>query len=515
MSAPAPPGVAADPSAPDKGRGSGLVRGAGINVVGRLCSQAMTFAIAVALSWLLGEQGIGRYAQAFAVLTLLDFLALTPFGSGLMRMLAVHNVEGDLRAARGTIRAGVGITLAVAALLAAAEYAGAPWLAQTVLKDHDLLVPLRLAGVALVPLATADSLLFATMGYQRMRGYGLVKLVSEPLARLFLVIGLVAAGFGVVGAVLGLVGSCTLQLALSVRALRRLAGRWYVGPAVYHLRDLCACSVPTGLSALTAMGLSWADSLIIGAYRTSGEVGVYQIATRIVMVATFVIPAVGMAFAPRITAMAHRGERQELARAYTTVTTWTLRLCVPGFVALVVFPGDLLRVFGPGYVYAAGVTLVLVLGSVVDAMTGPGAQMLLMAGKPAWAALNNVIGLVLNIALNLALVPTFGVMAAAWSWTASLVVTNLIRLAQVRWLMKMWPFRTRQVTILLAGTGSGVAGLLCVHWTAWPWDLPLGLVVVALAYLGLSALTLDRDDRVILADVATTLQRVAHPTRSG
>lgn len=486
------------------GLAAGLARGSSLNLVGWVSSKTLTFVLSIALIGLLGRVGLGRYTQAFAVLTLVELLALLPFASGLTRMVAVH--RSDSEALRGTIRAGVGITAVVSAVLAGALHLAAGRIAHAGLHDSGLVRPLGLVAFALTPLAVADALLLATMGLQRMRAYALVKLLAEPFVRLLVVTGLVAAGLGVDGAVLGLLVSCSVQAALAWFALRRLVGRWYLGPARHELRSLWLFSLPAGLGGIMSMGLVWADSLVIGAFRSSGDVGVYQVATRIVMLATFVIPAVSMAFAPRVAMLTQRGDDPSLRRAYAAVTTWTLRLSMPAFVVLAIFAADLLRAFGPAFAAASDATLVLVVGAGFNALTGPGMQMLTMSGHPVWGAVDNALGLVLNIGLNLALVPTFGIIGAAWAWTASLIVMNLARLIQVRHLLGMWPFHSSQPAVLLAALASGLAAVLVAQWVTWPGRLVLGPLAVVATYVPLAASRLRGEEWTVLRE-AVRLRR--------
>ena len=478
---------------------AGLARGSSLNLFGWFCTKTLTFGITIVLVALLGKVGMGRYTQVFAILTVVELIALMPFGSGLTRMVAAH--RADVSAVRGIIWAGVTLTALVSAILAAALYGASEWLAHHGLQDGALVQPLRLAAFALIPLAVADSLLFATMGFQRMRAYATVKLLAEPLVRFSAVTVAVTLGLGLAGAVMGLVVSSSAQAVLAWFALRRLIGPWHRGPRHYLIGQMCAFSLPMGLGNFMSMGLVWADSLILGAYGSSGDVGVYQVATRIVLLATFVIPAVSMAFAPRVTALTEQGDHRNLARAYRGVTTWTLRLSMPAFVVLTAFSTDLLRLFGTGFAAASSATLVLLVGASFNAFTGPGMQMLTMSGHPIWGAVNNGMGLVLNIGLNLVLIPRFGIIGAAWAWTAALIVMNLARLIQVHRFLDMWPFHRSQRHIVATALVAGIAAELVAHWVAWPARLVFGPLVVLAAYLPLTAREMGHTEWAALRDL--------------
>jgi O-antigen/teichoic acid export membrane protein len=71
---------------------------------------------------------------------------------------------------------------------------------------------------------------------------------------------------------------------------------------------------------------------------------------------------------------------------------------------------------------------------------GPVDNALLMAGKSGWTSINTGIGLVLNIGLNLWLIPRYGINGAAAAWSASLVWMNVAPLVQVHASLRISPF---------------------------------------------------------------------------
>src|SRR5437764_5402371 len=100
------------------------------------------------------------------------------------------------------------------------------------------------------------------------------------------------------------------------------------------------------MASLASAGLIWADTILLGAYKTSADVGVYQVATRMVMLAAFVMTPVNAAFAPRIADLYQRGRRDSLHHTYVGATSAILHLSLPAFAVCVVLPKELLSMFG-------------------------------------------------------------------------------------------------------------------------------------------------------------------------
>ncbi len=490
-----------------------MARGASLNLVGAACTKLALLAITVVLSWRLGASAVGRYAQAYALLTVLVAVAELPLGSGVTRFVAMHRADRDVGALRGSVRLAIGGTVACSVLLAGALFAFASVAAHQVFQDAGLVTPLRLVAVALPPAALAETALLATVGFSRMRARAFVKLVLEPLVRLGLTVGLILVGVGLIGAMVALVMSSILEAVLAVRALRRYLGP-VAAPPRYQPRALVAFSLVSGTAWLATNGLVWADTLILGALRSSAEVGVYAVATRIVALATFVMPAVSQAFAPRITDLYHRGRHSELRHAYYVVTGWNLALSLPAFVLLLAFPAQLLGLFGPSFSVAVTVTVVLVAGQLVNAATGPGGMMLTMSGRPGWGLADNVATLALNVALNLVLIPRYGIVGAAVAWSASLIVCNGARVVQVWLLLRMAPFGLGQLRTFAAAAVAGLCGLLLAHPFSGPIRLVVGAATVAGAYLLAFALLHRRtEDRLVARMLAHRTVALLRPRR--
>ena len=120
----------------------------------------------------------------------------------------------------------------------------------------------------------------------------------------------------------------------------------------------------------------------------------------------------------------------------------------------------LLALFGAGYGLGATVTVILAFGKLTDVMTGPCGTMLNQAGYNKLALYDNLAALVINVGLNFALIPTYGLRAAA-AWTVSLILVNAARAYQVRrYITPAWPFSEGTPKALAAFAWSVLAALV-------------------------------------------------------
>jgi O-antigen/teichoic acid export membrane protein len=253
--------------------------------------------------------------------------------------------------------------------------------------------------------------------------------------------------------------------------------------------------------------LLWADTILLGILRTPAAVGLYQVATRLTLLMTTVIAPIGLAFAPRVADLYRRGELEALRHAYAVVTSWIFRLALPAAVVLIVFARQLLGLFGPAFESGATVTVVLTVGQLVNAITGPCGLMLVMSGRPGIQMVGNAATLALNLGLNLYLIPRYGVTGAAIAWAVSMVFINGLRVVAVAVTMHMLPLHEGLLKGALAGSVAAAAGLAARSFTSGPLTLLIGVPLTVVVYaLALLLLGVGTEDRLVLASLRARLR---------
>ncbi len=107
------------------------------------------------------------------------------------------------------------------------------------------------------------------------------------------------------------------------------------------------------------------------------------------------------------------------------LTTWPLYLLVGAF------PAALLGIFGHEYASATDVVVVLCAAMLVATASGQVDTVLMMAGKSTWNLAKAVLALVVQLGLDLLLLPHLGILGAAIGWAVSILVANLVPLGQL------------------------------------------------------------------------------------
>ncbi|MCS0496882.1 flippase [Ancylobacter sp. MQZ15Z-1] len=203
------------------------------------------------------------------------------------------------------------------------------------------------------------------------------------------------------------------------------------------LRALLPLSLIGGLDAVN----NQADLIVIGIYRSAGDVGTYRSASLISMQIGIILTLMNVVLAPAISRMYHSNAHDELRRLARRSMIFVAGSSLP-LVLICIFYGRALLsiIFGSPYVSAYMVLVALALGQMVNVLVGSVGLILNMTGHEKDVAIAGAVAAVGNLALNFVLVPSFGIEGAAWATASSLVVANV---------MMFWAVKRRLNIIML------------------------------------------------------------------
>lgn len=443
------------PDRPDR-EGPSLARDGARTVAGSLVSAACNVLVVVALARWLGAEGVGYYTIAFAIRAILLLVCGLGTRTAMTRFVAAGLARGDHASVRGAVRAGIAVTAGVSAVVGAAWAVLAAPLSRQAFDTPSLALPFVLSALSLPFFVVTTTALAATQGFQTMRPYTGVGLVFEPVTRLLLTVAVLGLGGGVAGAMAALLAASVLTAVLAVGSLHGLLRRLPGDDASPPWRELVAFCGQSWVASMATQGLLWADIVILGVLVSAADVGVYQIATRLVLLAMLVVTPLTASMAPRISFASARHDVATVTDRYVRTVHWVAWSTLPLLAGLVAVPGALLDLFGAEFAGATSVVLLLAAGAVAEVLGAPAAVVLNQVRHNGVNMVVNLAALALNVALNLLLIPRWGIDGAAAAWAATLVLGALVRTAVVRRLVvSRTPFSAPLAAAVLAAAAAG------------------------------------------------------------
>lgn len=407
-----------------------LVRGAAASMAVKAAGTACAIGISVALARALGANGFGIYAYAMAIVGLMTVATQLGLPLLLVKKVATFQAGGDWACLRGLLRRAFQAGFA-ASLFAALVAAGIALLVAGGLQRAALWT--FLLGLALLPLITLGNLAAAAL-----RGLG--RIAWGQTAELLLRPGLLLLGILVFWSIQDAAGfafSPPIAMALHVAAgaLALMAALWLLArhrpkeaaaatPA-YATWAWAGASVPFILISGTELINRHSDVLMLGIFLPAADVGVYRIAAQGAILVSFTLAAMNAVVSSDFARFHARRDAKRLQALLTQSSLLIFLGALPVAFVLIVFGGDIISlVFGMEFARGHAALAILCLGQLVNAGAGPVGYLLNMTGHARDVAWVSGLAAVLNVVLNLVLIPTFGLVGAASATAISLCAWN-------------------------------------------------------------------------------------------
>ena len=477
---------------------SALASSASLMLIGGIVGSSSKLVERIVITRALSPAVYGEVALGLSVLALSTTLALVGLNQGVARYISRFENTRDIRGAWLT---GLGFSLAVAVVFVLVLLVNGPTIVGLLFESPESQFLLTLFVLA-IPFNVSFRL--ATGAIR-----GLENTIYRTYARdLFyngfrfaLVVVLLGAGFGVVAVgyaylVAGIATVVVIHLLLS--RLLRLRGRFTL-----HPRQLLWFSIPLVLSAMVSKILGEMDTLMLGYFTNTTMVGLYDPAYQLASGLPVILSSFGFLYMPLTSRLDSEGNHDDIKDIYTVTTKWVFIAGFPLFLLFVAFPTDIVSsVFGDAYADGSEALWLISTGFFVSAAYGRAQDTLAAFGYTRVILGINTAAAVLNIALNIVLIPRYGLVGAATATAVSFVALNGFAFGILWYVYDITPFSRWSVRtfIVLPGVLIPLMVLISREVTLTPVLLPVFALLSVTLTVVVVALTgcLQSEDRIPL-----------------
>ncbi|THK35279.1 lipopolysaccharide biosynthesis protein [Ensifer sp. MPMI2T] len=388
----------------------------------RIFSAAIALVSQIVLARLMGEFEYGVFVFVWVLAILFGNLSCLGLHAAVIRFVPEYQTAGAVAEIRGLTTAARVFALLSATALATIGAIGLWFFADMI--EHYHLVALYLGLVALPMIALGDVM------------DGTARAHSWPLAAMsptFIIRPLLILAFMVLATAAGLPNSAKTAMVAALAATyvttlgqflamtSRLRRRYVRGPMKVELGPWLRLSVPIFLVEGFGFLLTNSDVVIVGFYLPPDDVAIYFAAAKTMALVHFVMFAVKAAAGPRFSEAMASSESRRLAEIATESAHWSFWPSLAMGGTVLVAGRFLLSLFGPAFTAGAPLMAILFAGILAKAFVGPVETLLTMAGRQKLCAILYATALAVNIALNLVLIPAFGLMGAAFATAGAMV----------------------------------------------------------------------------------------------
>ena len=393
----------------------------------RCLSAGLLYLSQIVLARWMGGFQYGIYVFVWTWVLILGGLAHLGLNVTAIRLTPVYRETGEIDKLRGLIRGARMIAFGSGTIIMLLGVAGI-WFFKPYIESYYVL-PMYLALVCVPLFALTDvqdgiGRGHAWMGLALMPPY-----VLRPLLVLAFMFAAHAADLpmeattAAAAAIVATWGSGIVQTLIINKRLRAVIP---AGTHAYSFGTWLKASLPMLVILASELMLQNTDILVISRYMTPTDVGIYFAAGKTMALIMFVHYAVGSAVANKFAALNARGDKENLRAFVKDAVNWTFWPSLAGAIIILALGKPLLWLFGPQFESGYPVMCILVVGFLFRSSMGPAEFLLNMLGEQTLCATVLFASAIVNVALNFALVPVWGLIGAATATSIALIMAAMM-----------------------------------------------------------------------------------------
>lgn len=496
-----------------------IAKGGALVLVASLVGKGIKFATEVMLGRTLGPDRYGVYILGLSVLMVLIHFSSLGLKTGMLRFGAGYFALKEYSKFRSCLKFSLWVVIGggLAVGLGLAFLGG--YLADRIFNDGRLRVVFYLVAIGLPAYGAMWVVTQAIRAQKKIGFYAGLENIGQPLFFFILVsIGVLfglTLRFTLSVFIISLVGVAFIGLIVLLRSsLFQSQGELLKKGSDYEPKRWLSYSMPLIIVGVSYMLLHETDRIMLGYFLDTKAVGVYNAAARLAYLTAIFVNSFAGIFSPMAAGFHQKNERGKIRVLLVITTRWILILTLPIASLLIMFPKFFLGWFGSQYTVATLPLSILVLAYITSSGTGNTGALLKMIDRQNVEVMNTVGVMVLNIILNVLLIPLYGILGAAMATGISIIVIQLIKLIEIKLFLGFTPYELNSFKPLLASLISGLVIFLINNYIQkfqFLTDFQLTILCIlsfTLCYfLLLIIFGIEKEERRLLAQVRSVLTK--------
>lgn len=304
-----------------------------------------------------------------------------------------------------------------------------PWISNDLFKDPNLEIPLIIGVLAAGPQVISRIFSSGLIGYKKIWQSNLVnQSLSTAVTGLLLLLNYLIFNSVTINKVAIFYGVSRVVVTLVMLVYWRNIHQPTSNVRTLITKRLLNTSIPIFYVFLASSLIANVDSIILGMFSGSEDVGLYSVASRIALLTSFFLQVTNSSVAPKIAALYHDKKLTELEKMVSSVTKVLFIIGSIQFLLFVLFGKQILNIWGEEFVSAYPILILLGFGQLINISTGASGLLLTMTGKERIERNISIISAIILLVFSLLLTPFFYSYGVAIATLVSVSVLNISRI---------------------------------------------------------------------------------------
>lgn len=432
---------------------SALAKGAVIIFIGILISKVFGYFFRAILARFIGGDGYGLFSLGFTISNILVVFALIGLPEGLKYFIPFYESRKKFSRVREIISFSFKISLATSIIAAVFLFLFSQIISENIFGIPALTSVLRVFAFVIPCAVLSAVVVYILQAFRCAKYFSIIRQIIENISRVIFAIVFIFLGFNVIGATLAHGLAFLITFIIGFIVIEKKVFPFFLRHNFEKgvPREVLSYSFPLFLVSLIWIPITSIDTIFLGFFRTTFEVGVYNVIIPTANLITTIPEIVLMFFLPLLSSLYGKRLISNIKSFYITATKWTFMLSIPFFILMLFYSRQLIHLlFGESYVSGALSFSIVLVGYFFVSLFSTSTSVLQVFKKQKKLLFITIITCVSVISFGIILIPFFGLMGAALSTSVSLILFNLLCLLETKRLLGITPIKITFLKPLVA-----------------------------------------------------------------
>jgi len=405
-------------------------------IVFRLIGAILTYFMMVLIARLIGVSEFGAFNLGLTIFVIVGMLSRFGMESVILKNFS-RNYKADLGLALGYLHSSIKILIIIGVVFSILLFQFSEIISISFFDSILLSEVIPILSVGIIPMSFLLVVVSAIKSINHPIVAAIIQSIIVPTIAIVCIAMLwIYDAVNLTNIVFSYIFSiviCSLALFLLYRKLFFLKNNNSIAK-----KELLEQGWPMLLVSSGALIMTWADILSIGVFLGDESVGIYSAASRTAIVMSLIAVGINSITSPKFSNLYANGEADKLKNLAKKSTLLSFWMAVPVSVVTIWQSDNIMLLFGEEFNTGVNVLIILIISQAVNVMTGPVAALLAMTGKETSLMAIMMLASIINILLNIILIPNYGLIGAAIATLISSLIWNILSMIKVKEHLGFW-----------------------------------------------------------------------------
>jgi len=428
-------------------------------------SKVFSYIYRIIIARQFGPEIYGLFSLSLMLSGWIIIMAIFGLNEGLLRYISLFRGKKQNNKIRYIFRKSFYLLLITGLIGGVLLFVLSSFISNTIFNEPELTLFLRLFSIT-IPFSVISPIFLSPLrAYEKIGWRVFISNILTNILHVGFILLFILFGLGVVVVPLSYLLTSFVIFIVSIIVLKKQVPTLFLKPRISRKTDLfkqlLSYSWPLIFVGIIWRIFKWTDFFFIGYFKTAVDVGIYNAAVPIALLLTFSSQLFAQMFTPLIYKEYSKKNIDIVKQLSQQVGKWIFFINLPVLALLIVFPGAFLNIlFGEEYLIATNSLRILAFGMMIFSLSEVSIRIINMVGKSRMVLFDIVLVAIINLILNILLIPKYGIEGAAISTSFSIIILGSIFMFQAYKLKKIIPMRRKNLNILMASIISLILLLL-------------------------------------------------------